>query len=84
MFYRCIKVQHKPITRLKLGFKRKEQKKTEELPGLAHRTVSGAPGTVQSELATFGFLESNSATIHRTVRCTKRSNGYCTYGRLQK
>jgi hypothetical protein len=34
-----------------------------------HRTVSGAPGAVESELFTFGFLESRSAIIHRTVRC---------------
>jgi hypothetical protein len=33
------KVQHKPIKRSELGFKRKEQKETEEDPGLAHRTV---------------------------------------------
>jgi hypothetical protein len=33
-----------------------------------HRTVSGAPKTVQAELLTFGFLDSRSAIIHRTVR----------------
>jgi hypothetical protein len=30
--------------------------------------VSGAPETVQAELLTFGFLDSRSAIIHRTVR----------------
>jgi hypothetical protein len=45
----------------------------------------------QLELATFGFLEMplcyNSLDCpvwHRTVRCAKRSNGYCANGRLQK
>jgi hypothetical protein len=37
------KVQHKPIKRSNKGFKRKEQKKTERCPGLAHRTVRCAP-----------------------------------------
>jgi hypothetical protein len=35
---------------------------------VCHQTVSGAPGTVQAQLFTFGFLESRSAIIHRTVR----------------
>ena len=56
-------------------------KETEENPGLAHRTVSGAPGNVKAELFTFGFLESCSAIIHRTVRCasgatTKKRNDW--------
>jgi hypothetical protein len=69
------KIQHKPIKISKLGFKRKEQKETEEKPCLAHRTVSRAPGVVQSELFTFGFLRRRSAIIHRTVRCTTRLSG---------
>jgi hypothetical protein len=61
-----LKVQHKPIKRSKLGFKRKEQKKPKR--NLVLRTgLSGAPGTVQAELSTFGFLDSRSALIHRTV-----------------
>jgi hypothetical protein len=47
---------------------KKGAKETEENPGLAHRTVSGAPGSVQAELFTFRFLDSRSAIIHRTVR----------------
>jgi hypothetical protein len=39
---------------------------------------------INSELLSFGFLESHSAIIHRTVRCAMRSNGYCANGRLQK
>jgi hypothetical protein len=34
--------------------------------------VSGAPGAVQTELFTFGFLRRRSAIIHRTVRCATR------------
>jgi hypothetical protein len=30
---------------------------------------------INSELATFGFLKSHSAIIHRTVRCAMWSNG---------
>jgi hypothetical protein len=81
----------------------KGAKETEENPGMAHRTVR-CPGPYSFKLATFGFLESRSAIIHRTVRwvtglsggspdcpvghrtvrCTKRSNGYQRKGRLQK
>jgi hypothetical protein len=62
-----LRVQHKPIKRLKLGFKRKEQRKPKRT--LVWRTGrSGASGTVQAELFTFRFLESHSAIIHRTVR----------------
>jgi hypothetical protein len=31
---------------------------------------------INSELATFGFLEMPSAIIYRTIRCAMRSNGY--------
>jgi hypothetical protein len=37
-------------------------------PGLAHRTVSGAPGDFKSELLTFGNSGGRSAIIHWTVR----------------
>jgi hypothetical protein len=70
-----IKVQHKPIKRSKLGFKKKGAKETEENPGLAHRTVSGALGAVQTELFTFGFLRGRSAIIHRTVGCATELSG---------
>jgi hypothetical protein len=36
---------------------------------VCHRTVSGAPGRNDSELASFGNLVGHSAIIHRTVRC---------------
>jgi hypothetical protein len=54
---------------------KKGAKETEENPGLAHHTVSGAPGAVQSELFTFGFLRRHSAIIHRTVRCATGLSG---------
>jgi hypothetical protein len=50
------KVQHKPIKRSKLGFKKKGAKETEGCPGLAHRTVR-CTRVDRLELATFGFLE---------------------------
>jgi hypothetical protein len=82
--------------KIKLGFKRKEQKKPKRTlvwhTGLSgappdsvwcttgqclvhHLIVSGAPGTVQSELVTFGFLRRRSAIIHRTIRCTTGLSG---------
>jgi hypothetical protein len=61
------KVQHKPIKRSKLGFKRKEQKKPKRT--LVWRTgLSGAPGWTDFKLFTFGFLRPRSAIFHRTVR----------------
>jgi hypothetical protein len=56
------KVQHKPIKRSELGFKREEQKKPKRT--LVWRTgLSGVPSdsvrctrAVQAELLTFGFL----------------------------
>jgi hypothetical protein len=51
---------------------------------VCHRTVSGAPGTVQTELLTFGFLESRSAIIHRTVRCATGATAIEHNGQLQR
>jgi hypothetical protein len=45
--------------------------------------VSGAPGTVQAELLTFGFLDSRSAIIHRTVRWVTGLSGVPAEQRLQ-
>jgi hypothetical protein len=76
------KVHHKPIKRYKLGFKTKEQKKLKRT--LVWRTgLSGAPGAVQAELLTFGFLRRLSTIIHRTVWCAKQSNDRQRNGRLQ-
>jgi hypothetical protein len=68
------KVQHKPIKRSELGFKIKEQNKPKKT--LVWRTrLSGAPGAIQTELFTFGFLRCRSAIIHRTVRWVTRLSG---------
>jgi hypothetical protein len=76
-----LKVQHKPIKRSELGFKRKEQKKPKRT--LVWRTgLSGALGWIDLKLFTFGFLQAHSAIIHRTIRCAKRSNDYSRNGRL--
>jgi hypothetical protein len=48
--------------------------KTEGCPGLAHRTVR-CTREINSELATFGFLEMPSAIIHRIVRCSTGLSG---------
>jgi hypothetical protein len=63
---------------------KKGAKETEENPSLAHRTVSGAPGWINSNSPPSGFWKNHSAITHRTVRCAMRSNGYCANGRLQK
>jgi hypothetical protein len=70
------KVHNKPIKRPRKGFKQREQGTTEVCPGLAHRTVSGAPPDsvrctrgLQAELITFGNSQRRFAIIHRTVRC---------------
>jgi hypothetical protein len=70
-----LKVQHKPIKRSKLGFKRKEQKKLNRTL-VSHTRLSGVPPDSvrctrgdRLQLFTFGFLGPCSAIIHRTVRC---------------
>jgi hypothetical protein len=62
------KVQHKPIKRSKLGFKRKEQKKPKSTL-VWHTGLSSAPVEIDFKLFTFWFLGPHSAIIHRTVRC---------------
>jgi hypothetical protein len=75
------KVQHKPIKRSKIGFKRKEQKKPKRT--LAWRTgLSGVPPdsvrctrAVQAGVLTFGFLRRLCAIIHRTIQCDTTLSG---------
>jgi hypothetical protein len=75
------KVQHKPIKRLKLRFKRKEQKKPKRT--LVWRTgLSCAPGSIQAKLFTFGFLRPRSAIIHQTVRWVTGLSGVPAEQRL--
>jgi hypothetical protein len=42
---------------------------------VCHRTVSGAPGRINSNLPASGICGSRSAIIHRTVRCNTRLSG---------
>jgi hypothetical protein len=81
MFYMCIKVQHKPIKRLKKVFKFKGAKKPSvpwsgapDYP-VCHRIVSGAPGPYNLKLATLEFLQARSAIIHRTIWCVTGLSG---------
>jgi hypothetical protein len=83
-----LKVQNKPIKRSKLGFKRKEQKKPKRtlvwrigLSSVPPDSVR-CPGPYSFKLATFGFLESRSAIIHRTVRCGTGLSGVPAKQRL--
>jgi hypothetical protein len=76
------KVQHKPIKRSELGFKRKEQKKLKRT--LVWRTgLSGVPPDSvrctrvdQLELATFGFLKKPLHYNSPDCPVCQRSNGY--------
>jgi hypothetical protein len=47
---------NKPIKKTKKGFKQREQKTTEVCPGLAHWTMSGAPGNPTPNLPPSGIL----------------------------
>jgi hypothetical protein len=67
IYYTGAKGSTQTNKKIKVRVQNKGVKETEENPGLVHRTVSGAPGAVQSELFTFGFLRCHSGIIHRTV-----------------
>jgi hypothetical protein len=47
-----------------------------------HRTVSGAPGRIKSNLPASGIWGGRSAIIHRTVRCNTRLSGVPAEQRL--
>jgi hypothetical protein len=83
MYYRCIKVQHKPIN-IQVRDPIQRSKKNQVCCGLAHRTVSGAPGAYRVQAATLGFSQARSAIIHRTVRCATGQRLSARNGRLQK
>jgi hypothetical protein len=90
-----LKVQHKPIKGLKLGFKRKEQKKPKRTlvwrtglsgvpPDSVWCTMVDQPQTIHLRVSP-GALRYNSpdcSVCHRTVRCTKQSNSYQRNSRL--
>jgi hypothetical protein len=81
---------NKPIKSPRKGSNRKEQNQPKA--ALVWRTgQSGVPPDsvrctreINYELLSFGFLESRSAIIHRTVRCAKRSTGHQRNGRVQR
>jgi hypothetical protein len=89
------KVQHKPIKKYEIGFKRKEQKKPKRTlvwrtglsavpPDSFRCTRVNRPQTLHLRVSP-GTLRYNSPdclVCHRTVRCTKRSNSYQCNGRL--
>jgi hypothetical protein len=87
-FYRCQRFttnQYKVQERVQI----KRAKDNRRLPWsgapdypVCHRTVSGAPGWINSELASFGFSGSRSAIIHRTVRCSTGLSGVPAVQRL--
>jgi hypothetical protein len=83
MFYRCIKVQHKPIN-IQVRDQIQRRKRNQVCCGLVHRTVSGAPGPYRVQLATLGFLRAHSAIIHPTVQCTSGATANSRNSRLQK
>jgi hypothetical protein len=74
MYYRCIKVQHKPINIQVRDPIQKEQKEPSVLWSgaldypVCHRTVSGAPEPYRIQAATLEFSQARSAIIHWTVR----------------
>jgi hypothetical protein len=51
---------------------------------VCHQIVSGALGIVLAKLFTFGFLESHSPIIHRTVRCASGATTKKRNRRLQQ
>jgi hypothetical protein len=88
MFYRCKKVQYKPINvQVRDQIQRSKRNQSVLSDGaldclVCHRTVSGAPPDsvrctriVQLKLATLGFHQTHSAIIHRTIRCATGLSG---------
>jgi hypothetical protein len=70
------KVHNKPIQSSKKGFKKKGAKQRRTgLSGVPPDSVR-CTRVDSLQLASFGNFKRDSAIIHRTVRCAKRSNGY--------
>jgi hypothetical protein len=96
MFYRC---QNSTQTNKKVQVRvqKERSKRNRRLPWsgapdcpVCHRTVSGAPGWINSNSSPSGFWKSHSTIIHRTVRCatgatatTQRSTPTETWKALQ-
>jgi hypothetical protein len=80
MYYRCIKVQHKPIN-IQVRDPIQRSKRNQVRFGLAHQTARCAIGQcpvhqdrIGSKQPLSGFHR-RSAIIHRTVRCAIRLSG---------
>jgi hypothetical protein len=69
------KVQHKPIKSPRKSSNKKSKRQPKDSPGLAHRTVFGAPGSSIPNLPPSGIRGGRSAIIHRTVRCSTGLSG---------
>jgi hypothetical protein len=75
------KVQHKPIKSPRKGSNKKSKRQPRQpwsgAPDcpVCHRTVSGAPGWIISNLLASGIQGGRSAIIHRTVRCSTGLSG---------
>jgi hypothetical protein len=96
MFYRCqrfttnqYKDKRKGSKQRRKVYRRQPWSGVPDCP-VCHRTVSGAPGRNDFELASFGNLGGRSAIIHRTVRFNTGLSGVpaeqrllCANGRLQ-
>jgi hypothetical protein len=76
------KVQTQTNKKIKVKVQKKGAKETEENPGLAHRTVRCTRDD-RLKLFNFGFLESRSAMIHRTVRWATGLSGVPAEQRLR-
>jgi hypothetical protein len=89
MFYRCKKVQHKPIN-IQVRDQIQRSKETWVWCGLAHRTVRCATGLcpvhhVRTKMnqPLSGFQQTHFAIIHRIVRCTSGATAIQRNSRLQ-
>jgi hypothetical protein len=79
MFYKCTKVQHKPII-IQVWDQKKPSVLCSGAPDcpVCHRIVSGAPGPYRVQAVTLRFQQAHSAIIHRTVRCANGLSGVPT------
>jgi hypothetical protein len=83
------KVHNKPIQSPRKGSNKKSKIQPKaalvwrtEQCSVHHRTVSGAPGRNDSELASFGNSGSHSAIIYRIIRCGTGLSGVPAEQRL--
>jgi hypothetical protein len=72
------KVHNKPIKRPRKGSNKESKRQPKDSPGLAHRTVSGAPGNPITQLQTCHLWEFWEPLRYNSPDCPvcQRSNGY--------